>query len=34
MSTLDHLRNRDAILRISESEAENRAEVIDQMMNE
>ena len=29
MSTLDHLRNRDAILRISESEAENRAEVID-----
>jgi len=29
MSTLEHLRNREAILRISESEAENRAEVID-----
>ena len=29
MTTLDHLRNRDAVLRMSESEAEERASVVD-----
>ena len=29
MNTLDHLRNRDAVLRMSESEAEERASVVD-----
>ena len=29
MTTLDHLRNRDAVLRMSEVEAEERAAVVD-----
>ena len=29
MTTLDHLRNRDAVLRMSETEAEERAAVVD-----